>query len=203
MTRDRLACGVSTVHLRSAQNAAMSSVTSDGATNADQFKWSKTCITPTLTLQKSHFISSMGAAVRRFMRNQANTPLIPNGRNYSVGVVRSEAVRIASLAFCFSCRAKHTFETLLSTPLNGSTNEDTANLAAEHDRLATQLRLELDVIHRSTFALMSAATNLGIQVSCTISAPAITEFEHFNFHPLPTGRVAGVEDGRLAELQEP
>ena len=193
MTRDRLACGVSTVHLRSAQNAAMFSVTSDGATNADQFKWSKICITPTLTLQKSHFISSMGAAVRRFMRNQANSPLIPNGRNYSVEAIRAEAVRIASLAFCFSCRAKHTFEELFSTPLIGSTEADTANYAAEHQRLATRLRQELDVVHRSTFALMSAAENLGVEVSFTVSNPVTTEFEHYNYHPLPPSpnRVVG------------
>ena len=185
MTRDRLACGASIAHLRSAQNAAMSSVTSDGATNADQVKWSKTCTTPTLALQKSHFISSMGAAVRRFMRNQANTPLIPNGRNYSVEAIRAEAVRIASLAFCFSCRAKHTFEELFSTPLIGNTEADTANFAAEHQRLATRLRQELDVVHRSTFALMSAAENLGVEVSFTVSHPGTTEFEHYNYHPLP------------------
>jgi hypothetical protein len=145
----------------------------------------------------------MGSAVRRFLRNQANSPIIPNGASYRVDSIRSEAVRIASLAFCFSCRAKHTFEAMFSTPLNGISNEDTANHAVERERLAIQLRLELDVIHRSTFALYSAASNIDLQVSCTINAPAITEFEHFNFHPLPTGRVAGVEDGRLAELQEP
>ena len=193
MTRDRLACGVSIAHLRSAQNAAMSSVTSDGATNADQANWPKTCTTPSLAMQKSHFISSMGAAVRRFMRNQANTPLIPNGRNYSVGAIRAEAVRIASLAFCFSCRAKHTFEELFSTPLIGSTEADTANYAAEHQRLATRLRQELDVVHRSTFALMSAAENLGVEVSFTVSNPGTTEFEHYNYHPLPPSpnRVVG------------
>jgi hypothetical protein len=127
----------------------------------------------------------MGAAVRRFMRNQANTPLIPNGRNYSVGAVRSEAVRIASLAFCFSCRAKHTFEELFSTPLIGSTEADTAFLAAEHQKLAAQLRQELDVVHRTTFALMSAAENIGVEVSFTVNTPNITDFEEYNYHPLP------------------
>ena len=149
--------------------------------------------TSNLDCNNSHFCSTMGSAVRRFLRNQANSPIIPNGTTYSIETIRSEAVRIASLAFCYSCRAKHTFETLFSSPLNGSTVEDTANYMAEHDRLAMQLRTELDVIHRSTFALMSAATNLGIQVSCTVSAPAITEFEHYNYHPLPPspGRVVG------------
>jgi hypothetical protein len=152
-------------------------------------------IAPTTPLIAKITISgqNMGSAVRRFLRNQANSPIIPNGTTYSIESIRSEAVRIASLAFCYSCRAKHTFETLFSSPLNGSTAEDTANYMAEHDRLAMQLRTELDVIHRSTFALMSAATNLGIQVSCTVSAPAITEFEHYNYHPLPPspGRVVG------------
>ncbi len=192
MTRDRLACAVLSALLRSAQNAVMSSATNDGATIVDHANGQKTCTSP-IAIQMSHFISSMGAAVRRFMRNQANTPLIPNGRNYSVGVVRSEAVRIASLAFCFSCRAKHTFEELFSTPLIWNTEADTVNFAAEHERLATKLRLELDVIHRSTFALMSAATNLGVEVSFTVSDPDITEFEHYNYHPLPPSpnRVVG------------
>ena len=192
MTRDQLVCDVLSARLRSAQNVAMSSATNDGATAVGRNNGKKTCPSPNAT-QKSHFISSMGAAVRRFMRNQANTPLIPNGRNYSVGAIRSEAVRIASLAFCFSCRAKHTFEELFSTPLIGSTEADTANFAAEHQRLATRLRQELDVVHRSTFALMSAAENLGVEVSFTVSNPGTTEFEHYNYHPLPPSpnRVVG------------
>ena len=192
MTRDQLVCAVLSARLRSAQNVAMSSATSDGATAVGHNNGKKTCASPNAT-QKSHFISSMGAAVRRFMRNQANTPLIPNGRNYSVGVVRSEAVRIASLAFCFSCRAKHTFEELFSTPLIGSTEADTAFLAAEHQKLAAKLRQELDVVHRSTFALMSAAENIGVEVSFTVNNPNITDFEEYNYHPLPpnSSRVIG------------
>jgi hypothetical protein len=145
----------------------------------------------------------MGSAVRRFLRNQAASPITPNGTTYSIESIRSEAIRITSLAFCYSCRAKHTFEALFSSPLNGSTAEETANYMAEHERLATKLRTELDVIHRSTFALMSAATNLGVQVSCTVSDPDITAFEHYNYHPLPPSprRVVGNLAAEVSALE--